>query len=112
MGDAVELRLDGVVHFLIGMAQAIDRGSAGAVDILLARRVVEVAALAISDLGQVAGLPGRGEFLGGLGLDGGHGHSFTRRSGDQAIAVSKPRATASAYPSTKPAPRGRGPVCR
>src|ERR1700745_4159370 len=68
MGDAVELRLDRLVDLLIAMAETEHRRPAGTVEILLARRIIDVASLAIGHLGPLARLPGGG----GL-RDGGHG---------------------------------------
>ena len=45
VGDSVELCLDGVIHFGVGVADAIDGGATGAIDILLAVHVGQITAL-------------------------------------------------------------------
>ena len=53
MGDAIKLGFDCVVHFFIGVSEAVDRRAAGTIDILLAIHIVNIAALGPSYFGQV-----------------------------------------------------------
>jgi hypothetical protein len=55
VGDAVELRFDGLVHLNIAMTQAIDGGAARAVDIAFAIGVIDVNTFAPGDFGQFDG---------------------------------------------------------
>src|SRR5690606_29855984 len=52
VGDAIELLLDRLVHFRMGMAETEDGGAAGAVDVILAGRVIQAAAPAVDDFRQ------------------------------------------------------------
>ena len=84
MGDAVQLRLDRRIHFLIAMADAIDRRPAGAVDILLAVRIRQIAALGPHDFGQ-----GPVELI-LAGRAGGHGEIHLAKSrGVHAVLADK-----------------------
>jgi len=55
MGNAVQLRFDGLIHFRIRMPDAINRRPPRAIDILLAIHIVEIASLGPDDLGQGTG---------------------------------------------------------
>ena len=77
MGNPVELRLDGVIHFRVGMPDAINGGSARAVDILLAVDVVKIAALGPDNLGQSTG----GMNIGRKGRRGRHVEIHLAKSG-------------------------------
>ena len=65
IGDAVELRLDGVEHVAVAVPEAGDGRAATGVEIAPALRVHEVHALAAGDDGQV-GLGVTGEHVGGF----------------------------------------------
>ena len=55
VGDAIELIIDRLIDLFIAVAEAVDRRPAGAVNVALARCIVEVRALAPGDPGQSRG---------------------------------------------------------
>ena len=55
MGNAVQLRFDGFIHFRVRMPDAVNRRPAGTINILLAIDIMEIAALGPHDLGQGTG---------------------------------------------------------
>ena len=63
VGDAVQLGLDGVVHFRVGMADAVDGGATGTINILLAVHIGQITPLGPHNFGKCCG----GMNIGGQG---------------------------------------------